>query len=70
MPNRSAGTCVTCSPKKSLICDSPISTAMPLVKPITTATGMNRTSTPRRNIPSKNNITPDIAVAMIRLATP
>ena len=47
-----------------------ISTAMPLVKPITTATGMKRIKVPRRNSPIKNNSTPDMAVAKIKLARP
>ena len=70
MPKKSAGMAATFRPRKSLICDSMISTAMPLVKPITTATGMNRISVPRRNKPIKNSSTPDMAVAKIRLARP
>ena len=70
MPKKSAGMAATFRPSKSLIWDSMISTAMPLVKPITTATGMNRISVPKRNKPNKNSSTPDMAVAKIRLASP
>ena len=37
--NKSAGILVMSSPNQSLSCDRPISTAMPLVKPMTTLTG-------------------------------
>lgn len=57
-------------PRKSLTCDSPISTAMPLVKPMITAIGMKRTSVPSRSRPMANSSTPEKAVAMIRLGTP
>ena len=70
MPKKSAGILLVRRPKKSLICDNAISTAMPLVKPITTATGMKRTRVPSLNRPIANSITPDMAVAMIRLARP
>ena len=51
-PGKSLGTGGVCSPKKSLIWDRAISTAMPLVKPMTTATGMKRISVPSLNRPS------------------
>ena len=70
MPQKSAGMLGTFSPKKSLICDKATNTAMPLVKPITTATGMNRIRLPSLSRPMANNSTPDMAVAKIRLATP
>ncbi|OQC10236.1 MAG: hypothetical protein BWX79_01346 [Alphaproteobacteria bacterium ADurb.Bin100] len=70
MPKKSAGMLVTCRPRKSLTCDSAISTAMPLVNPITTAIGMKRISVPSLNRPIRNSSTPDIAVAMMRLASP
>ena len=70
MPQKSAGILGTFSPKKSLICDSATNTAMPLVKPITTATGMKRIRVPSLSRPMANNNTPDMAVAKIRLATP
>ena len=57
-------------PSQSFTCDSAISTAMPLVKPITMLTGTNRTSVPRRNNPSSTRITPAQAVEISRLATP
>jgi hypothetical protein len=37
---KSAGSLSRSRPSKSLTCDSPISTAMPLVKPMTMLTGM------------------------------
>ena len=70
IPKKSAGMAATRSPMKSLTCDSAISTAMPLVKPITTAIGMNRIRVPSLNNPIRNSSTPDIAVAMIRLPKP
>ena len=70
MPKKSAGIFGMLRPRKSLSWDRPISTAMPLVKPITTATGMKRTSVPMRNRPMRNSRMPDMAVAMIRLGTP
>ena len=70
MPKKSAGMLATRRPRKSLICDTMISTAMPLVKPMTTATGMKRISVPSRISPMTNSITPDKAVAMMRLASP
>jgi len=36
---KSAGIFSTCNPNASRSCDRPISTAMPLVKPMTTLTG-------------------------------
>jgi len=47
-----------------------MTTAMPLVKPITTDSGMKRIMLPRRRAPIANSITPDIIVAISRLATP
>ena len=49
-------------PRKSLICVLAISTAMPLVKPITTGRGMKRTVEPRRAAPSAIRSTPAIIV--------
>jgi len=57
-------------PSQSLTCDSAISTAMPLVKPMTMLTGTKRTSVPSRNRPSSTSSTPAQAVEMSRLATP
>ena len=60
----SAGTLPSiCKPKKSLICERPINTAIPLVKPIITDTGINLISTPIRKKPISHSITPDIKVA-------
>ena len=70
MPKKSAGMLPTFSPKKSLICDSPTNTAMPLVKPITTDIGIKRIKLPSLNKPMANSNTPDMAVAMIKFATP
>ena len=67
----SAGACPSIrSPRKSLICDKPISTAMPLVKPIITATGINLINTPMRKKPISHSITPDINVASSSPPTP
>ena len=70
MPKKSAGMDSIFRPRKSLICDSMIKTAMPFVKPITTDTGINRIKVPSRNKPSRNSKMPDMAVANIRLARP
>ena len=70
MPKKSPGILGMARPRKSFTCDSPISTAMPFVKPMITATGMKRTSVPSLNSPIRNSSTPDSAVARIRLATP
>ena len=59
-----------CKPRKSLICDKPISTAMPLVKPIITATGINLINMPMRKKPIIHSITPDINVASSSPPTP
>ena len=60
----------TASPSQSFSCDSAISTAMPLVKPITMLTGTKRTKLPSLNSPSANNNTPAQAVEISKLATP
>ena len=70
MPKKSAGMAATLSPKKSFTCDTMISTAMPLVNPITTATGMKRIKVPKRSKPMASSMTPDMAVAIIKLAKP
>ena len=70
MPKKSPGILGMCRPRKSFTCDSAISTAMPLVKPMITEMGMKRTSVPSLNSPIKNRSTPDSAVAMMRLPTP
>ena len=53
-----------------MICDKPISTAMPLVKPIITATGINLISTPMRKKPMIHSMAPDISVASSKPLTP
>ena len=70
IPKKLAGMAGVTSPRKSRTCDSAINTAMPLVKPITTATGTNRIKVPSLNSPIRNSSTPDMAVAMTRLARP
>ena len=70
MPKKWAGTGPVTSPSKSRICETAISTAMPLVNPITTATGTKRISVPSLSHPIRNSSTPDIAVASTRLARP
>ena len=52
------------SPKKSLICVLAMSTAMPLVKPMTTGRGMYLTAVPRPVTPSRTSTTPAIMVHM------
>ena len=70
-PKNSAGTLPSISkPKKSLICEIPISTAIPLVKPIITATGINLTNTPMRKKPIIHRMPPDIKVASNKPDTP
>ena len=66
----SLGTSSTARPKKSLICVEAISTAMPLVKPIVTGRGMNRTAVPSPVRPIKSSIAPAIAVHINRPETP
>ena len=58
------------SPKKSLIWVLAISTAMPLVKPITTGRGMNLTAVPSPVTPSRIRTTPAISVHMNRPSRP
>jgi hypothetical protein len=67
---KSAGILSIARPSASLTCDSMISTAMPLVKPITIDTGTKRTNCPRRNKPIANSSTPASMVAISRLASP
>ncbi len=69
-PKKLAGIFSMSSPSRSRTCESAMSTAMPLVKPMTTVTGTYRTSVPSRNRPSRNSSTPALAVEISRLATP
>ena len=62
--------CAKSSPRKSLIWVLAISTAMPLVNPITTGRGMYRTADPSPVTPSSRIITPAIIVHMSRPSTP
>jgi hypothetical protein len=66
MPKKSAGMWVTSSPKKSLSWETMMSTAMPLVKAPTTATGMKRIKSPKRNRPKANRNKPDRKVLKSR----
>ena len=52
------------SPRKSLICVDAISSAMPLVKPITTGRGMNFTACPSPVTARNNRIAPAIIVTI------
>ena len=70
MPKKPLGIFSMLRPRKSRSCDRMISAAMPLVKPITTATGMKRISVPSRNSPIRNSMMPDIMVAISRLGMP
>ncbi len=47
-----------------------MTTAMPLVKPMTTDSGMKRIMLPRRSAPIANSRMPDIIVAISRFCTP
>ena len=57
-------------PKKSLICVEAISTAMPLVNPITTGRGIKRTAEPSPVRPITSRMTPAISVTMARPLIP
>ena len=57
-------------PKKSLSCVLAMTRAMPLVKPITTGRGMNRTAVPVPVNPMTTSTTPAIIVHMNRASTP
>ena len=70
LPKNSPGILSIDSPRKSLICEMKITTAIPLVKPITTDTGMKRIMLPRRKAPIASSIIPDIIVAISRFWTP
>ena len=50
-------------PRKSLICEMKMTTAMPLVKPMTMGSGMKRISEPRRSAPIANSSAPASMVA-------
>ncbi len=57
-------------PRKSRTCESAMIAAMPLVKPMTMATGTKRTSVPIRSAPMAKSNAPAIIVAMSRSGTP
>jgi len=59
-----------CRPRKSLICEMKMTTAMPLVKPITTDSGMKRIMLPSLKAPITNSMAPDMKVATSRFCTP
>ena len=63
-PRKSPGTRSMRRPKKSLICVLAMSTAMPLVKPMTTGRGKYLTAVPSPVSPSRSSITPAISVHM------
>jgi hypothetical protein len=67
---KSGGSGGVTSPRKSLICESRIRTAMPLVKPVITDTGTKRIHEPMRATPMANSMSPAIIVQMSRFATP
>ena len=67
---KSDGSLSICKPKASLICDKPINTAMPLVKPMMIATGIKRIKLPTLNSPMVTNNMPAKNVESIKLATP
>src|SRR6218665_3821985 len=51
-------------PSQSLTCDNAISTAMPLVKPMTMLTGTKRTSVPSRKNPGNQGRHPRAGLAV------
>jgi hypothetical protein len=57
-------------PKKSLSCVLAMTSAIPLVKPMTTGRGMNRTAVPEPVRPITTRTTPAIIVHMNRPSTP
>jgi hypothetical protein len=57
-------------PKKSLSCVLAMTSAMPLVKPMTTGRGMKRTAVPVPVSPMMTRITPAIIVHMNSPSTP
>ena len=67
---KSAGSEAMRRPSRSFTCDSAISTAMPLVKPMTIGTGTKRTIWPSRKKPIAISSTPAIMVEISRLAMP
>jgi hypothetical protein len=66
----SLGTLSRCSPMKSLIWVLTMSTAMPLVKPITTGRGINLTAVPMPVAPRMTNIIPAMTVHINSLSMP
>jgi hypothetical protein len=70
-PMKSPGTgCASVMPRKSLICVLAMTSAMPLVNPITTGRGMNLTAVPVPVMPRTTSSTPAIIVHMKRPSTP
>src|SRR6218665_3235691 len=57
-------------PSQSLTCDNAISTAMPLVKPMTMLTGTKRTSVPSRKNPGSKRQPPRAAVGNNKIGQP
>ena len=50
--------------KKLSICPNAMMTAIPVVNPVITGTGIKEVSFPRRRIPASNNIIPASSVAI------
>ena len=65
-----AGIFSICRPRKSFTCDSMITTAMPLVKPMTMEMGTKRMICPSRSAPIRKRMAPAIIVASSRLDMP
>ncbi len=59
-----------CSPKKSFHCPTQMITAMPVVKPTITGSGMNLMTPPSRPRPIASRMAPAISVATCRPAMP
>ena len=70
LPKNSPGMCSIWRPRKSLIWARKITTAMPLVKPITTVLGMKRIRLPMRKTPIATSMAPASMVATSRFCTP
>ena len=70
LSTKSAGTFAIWSPKKSLICEEKIMSAIPLVKPTMSEYGMYFSKFPSRANPKPIMIKPAIKVAMVNPSVP
>ncbi len=65
-----AGTAPVSSPKKSAIWLAPMITAMPMVKPLMTGSGIRRISPPTRSSAASTSSAPAISVAISSPSSP